>query len=236
MNKKKAKRYADQDDDEKELAMLALGHVHIGEKYGAEEEKLKKERDLKDRLKRQEKAGINIIKESWIQLLTLLVPAVRDVLVDMVASGCMKEGEIDGHEIKTLASFNDFHAFAIIDLFRDGDNLSKVGNKSGFLAGIMRRYSKDLADAVPVSVSGASDSGSSSKNNCNDSNSNNDNNDGNSGDNTDTQSSSSNNNKTSDSNSSVDAILDDEILIAESSERTSFGVENTTGESVLSRR
>jgi hypothetical protein len=45
----------------------------------------------------------------------------------MVAAGLMKEGEIDGHEIKSLASFTEENALAIIDLFRDGDNLSKVG-------------------------------------------------------------------------------------------------------------
>jgi hypothetical protein len=68
-----------------------IGHVHIGEKYGAEEEKLKKEKDIKDRIKRQEKAGIHIIRESWTQLLTLLLPTVRGILIDMVTSGVMRE-------------------------------------------------------------------------------------------------------------------------------------------------
>ena len=32
-------------------------------------------------------------------------------------------------------------------LFSDGDNLKKIGNKSGFLAGIMRRYNKEVVGA-----------------------------------------------------------------------------------------
>jgi hypothetical protein len=56
---------------------LYIGHVHIGEKFGAEEEKLKKEKEVKDRIKRQEKAGIHVIKESWTQLLALLPPPIK---------------------------------------------------------------------------------------------------------------------------------------------------------------
>ena len=143
VNKKKAKRYADQDNDERELAMLALGHVHVGEKYGEKEEALKKEKEQKDRVIRQDRAGIKIVKDVWENLMSLLLPAVRQAVEGMIVSGSMKEGEIDGHEIKTLASFNEQDALSVIGLFKDGDNLARVGNKSGFLAGIMRRYSKD---------------------------------------------------------------------------------------------
>lgn len=143
VNKKKAKRYADQDDDERELAMLALGHVHVGEKYGEKEEASKKEKEQKDRVIRQDRAGIKIVKDVWEDLMSLLLPAVRQAVEGLIASGSMKEGEIDGHEIKTLASFNEQDALSVIGLFTDGDNLARVGNKSGFLAGIMRRYSKD---------------------------------------------------------------------------------------------
>ena len=44
---------------------------------------------------------------------------------------------------------------AIVQLFSDGDNLKKIGNKSGFLAGIMRRYSKEVIGA-PSQSSGES--------------------------------------------------------------------------------
>jgi hypothetical protein len=100
LNKKKSRRYADQDDDEKELAMLALGHVHVGEKYGEKEEKAKKEKEQKDRLRRQEKAGIKFFKESWVDLMTLLAVSVKMALDGMVGAGLLKEGEIDGHEIR----------------------------------------------------------------------------------------------------------------------------------------
>lgn len=168
VNKKKAKRYADQDDDEKELAMLALGHVHVGEVYGEKEEILKKEKEQKDRAHRQEKAGIKIVKDVWSDLMALLSVQVRSEVEGMVSRGVLKEGEIDGHEIKTLATFSERDGISVLDLFKDGDNLSKVGNKSGFLAGIMRRFSKDAlaagagGNSVKSLSSGAKDSSNSS--------------------------------------------------------------------------
>lgn len=157
VNKKKARRYAGQDGDEKELAMLALGHVQSGEKYGAKEQILKKEKEQKDRVIRQERAGIRLVKDKWSDLMLLLLPGVRVVIEDMVSFSLLKEGELDGQEIRTLATFSETEALAVIDLFRDGENLSKVGNKSGFLAGIMRRFSKD-AQAAAVSSKAVSSS------------------------------------------------------------------------------
>lgn len=158
VNKKKAKRYASQDGDEKELAMLALGHVQLGEKFGAKEQILKKEKVQKDRVIRQERAGIRLVKDVWSDLMLLLLPGVRSVLEGMVSSSVLKEGELDGQEIRTLATFSEVEALAVIDLFRDGENLSKVGNKSGFLAGIMRRFSKDSQAAAESSKSVSSSS------------------------------------------------------------------------------
>ena len=158
VNKKKARRYAGQDGDEKELAMLALGHVQSGEKYGAKEQILKKEKEQKDRVIRQERAGIRLVKDKWSDLMLLLLPGVRVVIEDMVSSSLLKEGELDGQEIRTLATFSEKEALAVIDLFRDGENLSKVGNKSGFLAGIMRRFSKDTQAAAVSSKAVSSSS------------------------------------------------------------------------------
>ena len=158
VNKKKAKRYASQDGDEKELAMLALGHVQLGEKFGAKEQILKKEKEQKDRVIRQERAGIRLVKDVWSDLMSLLLPGVRSVLEEMVSSSLLKEGELDGQEIRTLATFSEVEALAVIDLFRDGENLSKVGNKSGFLAGIMRRFSKESRAAAESSKSVSSSS------------------------------------------------------------------------------
>jgi NFACT protein C-terminal domain/Heterogeneous nuclear ribonucleoprotein Q acidic domain len=167
VNKKKAKRYADQDDDEKELAMLALGHVHVGEVYGEKEEILKKEKEQKDRAFRQEKAGIKIVKDVWSDLMALLPAQVRSEVEGMVSRGVLKEGEIDGHEIKTLATFSEKDGISVLDLFKDGDNMSRVGNKSGFLAGIMRRFSKDALAAGVGAGAGSSVKGNSSSSSSN---------------------------------------------------------------------
>ena len=42
-------------------------------------------------------------------------------------------------------------------LFRDGEGAKKIGNKSGFLAGIMRRYGKEVVTAEASGMAGTGD-------------------------------------------------------------------------------
>jgi hypothetical protein len=136
--------------------MLALGHSLKGEKASDKEAKAKAEKADKERARKQEKAGVKLVKEDWVDLLTPLPVSVRTVIDSLVTAGLMKEGEIDSYEIKSLASFSEDQALTILELFRDGNNLKKVGNKSGFLAGIMRRFSKDTAAKTASSSASAS--------------------------------------------------------------------------------
>ena len=57
----------------------------------------------------------------------------------VVDAGLLKEGEIDSFEMRNLAALPEADALAVVELFRDGTKEKRIGNKSGFLAGILRR-------------------------------------------------------------------------------------------------
>jgi len=146
-NKKKARRYAHQDEEDLELAMRALGHSRpggsgtLGELQKQEQEETKQ----KEKQRKQEKAGIHMLEDNWTEALQLLDAQVRAALEDIISQGHMKEGEIDAFEISTLAAFKPEHGLKILELFTEDGSLQRIRNKSGFLAGIMRRYSKTIA-------------------------------------------------------------------------------------------
>jgi hypothetical protein len=160
INKKKARRYAEQDDEDRELAMLVLGHASAktGERLGETLDKAAKEKKTTDLKARQRKAGVGLqVEESWEARLSLLPEAVRAVLEGIVSAGYLKPGEIDAYEMRSLAAFPSEQGVEILYLFSEGNNLKKAGNKSGFLAGIMRRYSSGAADAKTGAASNQAD-------------------------------------------------------------------------------
>lgn len=148
INKKKARRYAEQDDEDRELAMLVLGHASskTGERLIDKQVKVTKDKKTQDIKTRQEKAGIGfVVEESWEALMSLLDESVRAVLEGIIGGGFLKAGELGAFEIKSLAAFPPEQGVEILYLFSEGANLKKAGNKSGFLAGIMRRYAASKA-------------------------------------------------------------------------------------------
>lgn len=59
----------------------------------------------------------------------------------------LKPNEIDSYELKSLSSFHsEEHMLEILRLFEMGflEKKGRISNKSGFLAGIMKRFQKDL--------------------------------------------------------------------------------------------
>ena len=63
--------------------------------------------------------------------------------------------DIDVYEWKGLSLFPDEDITAILTLFEEGCGQRKVGNKSGFLAGIMKRYRSDVVDRKLAAVAAA---------------------------------------------------------------------------------
>ena len=132
ISKKKLKKYADQDDEDRELAMMALGHKKIPLKPKETHLELKKA---------QVKASLQMGSDkstSWEEnIASTLTPQVYDKINSMVSEGTLKSGEIDMIEIRALATFGDEKALHILELFRQGLVSKRVGNKSGYFAGII---------------------------------------------------------------------------------------------------
>ena len=60
----------------------------------------------------------------------------------------MKEGDLDSFELDTLSSFQPSIGCSILNDFKTDIVSRDVTNKSGFLAGIMRRYSKIIKNST----------------------------------------------------------------------------------------
>ena len=94
---------------------------------------------------------------SWTDILACLPETVRGAMHELITSQNIKEGEIDSFEIKSLSSLKESDGLAVLQLFKEGFIAKgKIGNKSGFLAGILRRFNKEKRDVViPTSTSEA---------------------------------------------------------------------------------
>ena len=193
MSKKKARRYAEQDEEDRGLALLALGH-----KAAASSAQAQAQAEAgrgggggggqgKDKDKaRRDKAGVGLLTAgAWTKAVGLLSPAVKRAL-DALLHGenqgegqdqdqdqgkgkgedkgenqdqgegkgqgqgeskppLLAEGEIGADEVTQLAALGEEAGLAVLVLFagEGGVNLQKKGNKSAFLAGVIRRYAKE---------------------------------------------------------------------------------------------
>jgi len=142
LNKKKARRYADQDEDDVRLAMMALGHG--GKQKGTNDANdVSTEGEKSQEVSRkQEKAGIHLLQADWETSMNQLPEVIREQLAKLVRKKLIKDGELDPFELTTLGTFSPEEGLEILSLF-DCENCTGIGNKSGFLAGIMRRFSKN---------------------------------------------------------------------------------------------
>ncbi|CAM9258170.1 unnamed protein product, partial [Ectocarpus fasciculatus] len=143
--KKKNKKYANQDEEDYELAMMALGRGTGKKSAKAAKNEKKTEKDLNAR---QEEAGIGLLKKDWQTLLEPLDAEVRELLNSIVAEGLMKVGDLDSFELDTLSSFQPSIGCSVLKDFKTDIVGRDVTNKSGFLAGIMRRYSKIIKNST----------------------------------------------------------------------------------------
>ena len=146
LSKKKARRYADQDEEDVRLAMHVLGHSgKHGLGLGGEDREglaaAAAHKSSAEQTKKQAKAGIHLLQENRTTAMNQLSEEVKDQLVKLVAKKLIKEDELDPFELTTLGTFSSEEGLEILSLF-DCDNCAGIGNKSGFLAGIMRRFSK----------------------------------------------------------------------------------------------
>lgn len=99
-------------------------------------------------LRKQEKVGIKSAKKGWSSLVSVFGADASEALKELIDTGKVNAGDIDESEIKALARLSDSDAATVLRLFRDGNFSHEVGNKSAFLAGIIRRFAKESKNAV----------------------------------------------------------------------------------------
>ena len=152
LSKKKARRYAEQDDEDKALVLQALGHsapavsATKSSKSGSQPPRM-------DQENRRAKAGINLLigdsSIKFTQSMERLHESVRGLLLSYMEgeAASIQQGEIGADEIASLCSFAPEDGLKIVQSFcgEGGANLLKKGNKSAFLAGVMRRFTKENA-------------------------------------------------------------------------------------------
>jgi hypothetical protein len=146
VNKKKARRYANQDEDDRELAMLGLGHTSskTGQKLADIQNDIIKENQRKDLKQKQHKVGVKLVeKEAWSELKLLLDVSIASRFDELILTDALKASDLSSQEIRALSKFPVHQGTDIASLFCEAQDLNRVGNKSAFLAGIIRRYSMD---------------------------------------------------------------------------------------------
>ncbi|CAM9456120.1 unnamed protein product [Discosporangium mesarthrocarpum] len=149
--KRMKKKYGDQDDEDRQLAMEALG---VAKKPKDGKGKGKGSRgtgtdggNTKDgrRATAAEKAAeknLQKMREDTAAALKLLHPQVQQRLRQLeegAKNKGIKAGEMDAFEVRALARFSVGDAMEILTRFGEAD-LRRVRNRSGFLAGIMRKF------------------------------------------------------------------------------------------------
>ena len=179
VNKRKLKKYAEQDDEDRELAMISLGHGSRVSQIVKETETQKSQvnqnsqsKSNKDKTNNQNinqkvnqkakgkgsatnkqpiqldyqtrklKSGINAIEENLNDILinnTKLSINIRNIILNQLK---LKSNDIAKSEIELLEKLNETDTINVLKLFEQGLNEREVLNKSGFLAGIIRRYAK----------------------------------------------------------------------------------------------
>jgi hypothetical protein len=148
INKKKARRYVEQDEEDREEAMLRLGHAskNTGEKLEDQIKKIDAVQQKKELQLRQAKAGVHLLKKDWLTVLTTMIDdvEVREEFKEIVLDEkLLNEEEITETEIQALSYLSKDNALQAFTLLRDSkEQVKKAQKKSGFFLGILRRLMK----------------------------------------------------------------------------------------------
>jgi len=164
LSKKKARKYADQDDEDRALSLLALGHKPpAGQKMATEAAAAASASASAKDEARRERLGVTLLtganSQAWVEAFATLPPAVAQALSALHSASppLLREGDVGSDELRALAAFDEAAGLEVLALFSgvDGANLLKGGNKSAFLSGVMRRYAKEHAGSGAGARAGA---------------------------------------------------------------------------------
>lgn len=163
LSKKKQRRYAEQDDDDRAMAMLSLGHALPGDSRSAREKLSdaslsKKKQEVQQK---QQRVGVRVgaagAATSVLEQLSTATAPVRAKVESLLEAGLIKPHELDSYEVQALLALTESDALAVLGLFEEGLMQRKVGNKSGFLAGILKRFQRERKGAESVAEAGSTD-------------------------------------------------------------------------------
>uniref|UniRef100_A0A6U1AHC6 NFACT RNA-binding domain-containing protein n=1 Tax=Rhizochromulina marina TaxID=1034831 RepID=A0A6U1AHC6_9STRA len=163
--RKVKRRYADQDEEDLALHRLAVGHDKLVDEEsgsGAGENTLDDAQGAARTVASQDIA--RYLRGDKGDALSGMLPQVREALEALVRQRLVKLEELDTFELTALAALELEQGLQVVAAFGESD-LRKAGNKSGMLAGILRRVAREEMapdHAVPstsLSVSGASGGG-----------------------------------------------------------------------------
>ena len=133
-------KYAEMDEEDLEIHRIAVGHAQIEEE---ETHPAVSESEVANRTRTEETIK-SALRGDAGAMLEKLPPSVRAGLDALVEQSLLELSELDTYELGTLASLPAEGALEAVRCFQQAD-LRKIGNKSGLLAGIMRRVAKASA-------------------------------------------------------------------------------------------
>ncbi|KAG5190531.1 hypothetical protein JKP88DRAFT_352683 [Tribonema minus] len=141
--KRKQLKYKDQDEEDRQLALELLGHIKP-----PQEEPQSSSAQPPSAPSGDNAAAFRELTDDAGEALRALPEEVRAYIVKLQDDRLLKATELDAFELRALSRFEPDDALRILERFAEAD-LRKVGNKSGFLAGIMRKYGSTLQATAP---------------------------------------------------------------------------------------
>lgn len=167
---------AEQDEEDRALAMMALGHKKVQIQNQAKETAAVDAAE--DLLQKQKRAGVDVLQSDDVLTVGDLPESLRAEFEGLISQGLMTATSIDAAELRGLMAMAEEDARNVVELFK-GTDLTKVtkhpkllpqsqmltvflcfcllqrkqiGNKTRFLAGIMRRVEQQKRQASSEST------------------------------------------------------------------------------------
>jgi hypothetical protein len=133
------KKYRDQDEEDRELAMELLGKGDTPKKVKGKSKQVETEQEVARREIMVNQSEQKLADEANAAY-EALPDGVRQRLSELADEGFLPpKPSLDAQELRSLGSLDETDALSVLSLFAEADT-RKVRNRSGFLSGIMRRY------------------------------------------------------------------------------------------------
>lgn len=171
MNKKKAKRYAEQDEEDREIALQVLGHVKLEDtKMGKDMMEMETQVRENERQMLKQMAGVDLLENfneiEYERVWGELSDTIRTKIQEFIDENLLKRFEIAVSELKVLALLPTEHVLPILTQYRvlidPSPNTKKIvskallaaykqtKNKSALLGHVVKEYSTKMLHVPPT--------------------------------------------------------------------------------------